>query len=154
MTPNSEVRGDRNAVSVVYEDGEEIVVEGDLSREMYIIQEGQVVVEKNAGGTTLRLGTLERGDFFGEMSLLQDQPRSATVRSVGHTKLMVLHSGSFLMQLRRDPTFAFEVINTLCTRLRRVETDLVHLIARLDLKPEDVDIILKDIQMGSSAEKE
>lgn len=135
-------------VEVVFEDGEVIVAEGDDTREMYIIQEGQVSVEKTAGNTVLHLGTLGRGDSFGEMSLLQNMPRSATVRSVGRTRLMVLHTGGFLLYIRRDPTFAFELINQLCSRLRRVDESLVAVIGKLGLSAEQVKELLSEIEIG------
>ena len=64
------------------------------------------------------LGVLRRGDFFGEMSLLESYPREATARAVGETRLVVLSQGGLLLRLRRDPTFCLEMLHRLSGRLR------------------------------------
>ncbi|MEP4378373.1 MAG: cyclic nucleotide-binding domain-containing protein [Alphaproteobacteria bacterium] len=102
----------------VFQDGEVIVREGDLTREMYIIQSGQAVATKRAGDHEIILNTMEKGDFFGEMSLLESEPRSATVRAKGEVRVYVIHSGGFLLKIRRDPTFAFEMLQKMSGRIR------------------------------------
>ena len=57
-----------------------IVSQGDLGREMYVIHEGKVEITRTSGDGTTSLAILEKGDFFGEMSLLEYLPRSATAR--------------------------------------------------------------------------
>gem|GEM_PF-1522025 len=108
----------------IFEDGEVIIREGDDEREMYIIREGEAVATKAVKDGEIFLCTMGRGQFFGEMGLMASQPRSATVRAKGHTRVVVLRTGSFLVKLRRDPTFAFEIIQELCSRIRRL-TDQV-----------------------------
>jgi CRP-like cAMP-binding protein len=68
---------------------------------------------------------LDRGAFFGEMSLLEGLPRSATARAVGKVSLLVLRPGSLLLQIRRDPTFAFELLQQLSGRIRELNDKLV-----------------------------
>ncbi len=97
-----------------YEDGECIFREGELSMEMYVVQSGSVLVTK-AG---LELGALSRGDFLGEMSLLESLPRSATAVAKGKTRLLCIQPGGFLLKIRRDPTFAFELLQSLSKRIR------------------------------------
>jgi CRP/FNR family transcriptional regulator, cyclic AMP receptor protein len=97
-----------------YEDGEIVFREGDLSLEMYVVHSGSVLVTK--GG--LELGCLERGQFLGEMSLLESQPRSATAVARGPVKLLCIQPGGFLLKIRRDPTFAFELLQSLSSRIR------------------------------------
>jgi CRP-like cAMP-binding protein len=101
-----------------YEPGEVIFAEGDTSTEMFIISEGRVVVTKKVAGSDVFLATLERGDFFGEMALLDSQPRNATCAAVERTRLIAIKSGELLMKLRRDPTFALEMLQTMSRRLR------------------------------------
>lgn len=112
-----------------FEDGEIIVREGDESREMFIIRTGSVEVLKHVAGHEVTLTTLDRGSFFGEMSLLEGLPRSATVRAKGKASLAVLRPGSLLVQLRRDPTFAFELLQQMSRRVRELNDQLVFKVA-------------------------
>lgn len=112
-----------------FDDGEIIVREGEESREMFIIHTGNVEVVKHVGGHEVLLATLERGSFFGEMSLLEGLPRSATVRALGSTKLAVLRPGSLLLQIRRDPTFAFELLQQMSRRTRELNEQLTFKVA-------------------------
>jgi CRP/FNR family transcriptional regulator, cyclic AMP receptor protein len=111
-----------------YEHGEVIVREGDEGSEMFIIQEGEVEVSREMGGASVVLATLGRGEFFGEMSLLESEPRSATVRAVGKTTLLVLKRGGLLLKIRRDPTFAVEMLQHMSHRLRYVNQALTGLV--------------------------
>jgi CRP-like cAMP-binding protein len=81
------------------------------------------------GGHEVRLAVLERGSFFGEMSLLEGMPRSATARAIGKTELVVLRPGSLLVQIRRDPTFAFELLQQMSRRVRELNDKLVLKVA-------------------------
>ena len=116
-----------------FADGEVIVREGDEGREMYLIQDGAADVFKSVDGTEVRLATLERGSFFGEMSLLESLPRSATVRARGATHLLVIEPGMLLIKIRRDPTFAFEMLQHMSRRVRELDEQIVALAARVTL---------------------
>ena|ERR1043166_7965017 len=120
-----------------FSDGEIVVHEGDTSREMFVIQRGSVEVTKLAEAGEVVLATLERGSFFGEMSLLDSQPRSATVRAKGETRLLVIEPGSLLIKIRRDPTFGFEMLQHLSARIRKLEERLVGLMAERGGAPTD-----------------
>jgi len=119
-----------------FEEDSIIVSEGGETKEMFIIQAGRVAIEKNHQGKPLQLKVLEKGDFFGEMSLMEGLPRSATVRALSETKVLVLHSGSFMMKLRRDPTFAFEMISQLCHRIRTENDRLIQLMVEAGISNE------------------
>jgi CRP/FNR family transcriptional regulator, cyclic AMP receptor protein len=110
-------------------DGETIFTEGDSSQEMFVVRSGKVEISKNVGGNALRLATLDRGAFFGEMSLLEGLPRSATARAVGDVSLLVLRPATLLLQIRRDPTFAFELLQQLSGRIRDLDEKLVFKLA-------------------------
>lgn len=110
-----------------YRDGEVIVREGDETREMYVIQTGSVVVTKQIGAREHTLGTMERGGFFGEMALLESMPRHATVRAVGDTKVLVISPGALLLKIRTNPTFAFEMLQSMSRRLREANERLMKL---------------------------
>ncbi|MGE3820373.1 MAG: Crp/Fnr family transcriptional regulator [Isosphaeraceae bacterium] len=110
-----------------FRDGDVIVREGEDGREMYVIQRGSVSVSKTIAGREVEMARLERGEFFGEMSLLESLPRNATIRAVGETTLLVVKPGSLLLKIRRNPTFACEMLLQMSKRLRKVNERLVAL---------------------------
>jgi len=112
-----------------FTDGEVIFAEGDTSTEMYVVRAGKVEISKHVGGHSIGLAVLDRGSFFGEMSLLEGLPRSATARAIGNVAVLVLRSGSLLLQIRRDPTFAFELLQQLSGRVRDLNEKLVFKLA-------------------------
>jgi CRP-like cAMP-binding protein len=61
------------------------------------------------------------------MSLLESLPREATARAVGEVRLLVLSRGGLLLRLRRDPTFALEMLSHLSARLRTAQARLIAL---------------------------
>lgn len=124
----------------VCEDGEFIFQEGDLSHEMYVVQFGKVEVSKNTPKGIVTLAVLERGDFLGEMSLLESLPRSANAIARGKTKLLCIQPGGFLLKIRRDPTFAFELMQALSKRIRNTNE---HLLSSIDGGTLDIGTIRK-----------
>jgi len=101
-----------------FQNGDTIFREGDECREMYIVQRGEVHIIKKTPKGPLTLARLHKGDFVGEMALLESLPRSATAQAVGRTRLLVLQPGGFLLKIRRDPTLAFEMLQRLSRRIR------------------------------------
>jgi CRP-like cAMP-binding protein len=67
------------------------------------------------------------------MSLLEGLPRSATARAIGKTELVVLLPGSLLVQIRRDPTFAFELLQQMSRRVRDLNDKLVLKVANAEV---------------------
>jgi CRP-like cAMP-binding protein len=114
-------------VELVVADGDDIIREGDVGHDMFIVQSGQVRISKQKNHGEVVLATLGRGDFFGEMSLLESLPREATARAVGEVRLLALSRGGLLFRLRRDPTFALEMLNHLSSRLRATQARLMAL---------------------------
>jgi CRP/FNR family cyclic AMP-dependent transcriptional regulator len=101
-----------------FKDGELIFKEGDEDRDLFIIQEGTVQIRKATNAGEIILAELLRGDFFGDMALLQNIPRFASAYSKGNCKVLVLQQGGFLLKIRRDPTFAFEMLQQLSARVK------------------------------------
>ncbi len=110
-----------------YLDGEVVVEEGDNSRDMFVIQSGSVRITKRIGERDVELATLQRGDFFGEMSLMESLPRDASAIAIGETQLLVISAGALLVRMRRDPTFAFEMLQRLSGRVRKLNARVVQL---------------------------
>lgn len=102
----------------VYQKGDAIIKEGETGREMFIIKSGVADVLKGEEGNQIHLATLERGDIFGEMAILENEPRSATVIAREETHLIVLNTGNFMLKIRKDPTFAFNIMQKLSSRIR------------------------------------
>ncbi len=102
------------------ERGDVIVREDDVAtRGFYLILSGSAKVILTApDGREAVLALLEEGDFFGEMSLLDGDPRSATVRSTTETRLMLLRRQSFLDLLQKHPEIAIGLLTILSSRLR------------------------------------
>jgi CRP-like cAMP-binding protein len=96
-----------------------IVEEGLPGDYMYVIREGRVKVSKaSEDGREKIMNFFEGGDFFGEMALLDRQPRSASVKTLGPVRLLALSRRDFLDMLRRSSDLALCVIQELSRRLR------------------------------------
>jgi CRP/FNR family transcriptional regulator/CRP/FNR family cyclic AMP-dependent transcriptional regulator len=96
--------------------GDVVFHKGDPGETMYLIAEGQVkVVLPSDSGDEALLEVLDPGDFFGELSLLDGQPRSATIVATEPTETVVLKA------IRSNPEVAIHLLQALCQRLR--ETD-------------------------------
>ncbi len=133
-----------------FEPGETIFEEGDDSREMFVVLEGTVEVAKTAGTTNIRLAQITRGEFLGEMSLLESLPRSATAKAIDHVKLLAIQPGGFLLKIRRDPTFAFEIMQSLSRRIRLTNEALLAALKTGTATPDQVRAIVEGSEYDSS----
>lgn len=115
-------------VSRTYGDAELICREGESSAEMFVIRRGSVRVFKASPRGELDLAVLSKGDFFGEMSVLEGLPRDASAQALGESEVLVMTAGALLVRLRRDPTFAFELLRRLSGRVRSLNARLVRAI--------------------------
>lgn len=104
--------------------GEIIFSEGDIGTEMYIIQSGTVELLKSIGGETRVLATLEKGDFFGEMSVLEDAPRNASARAKTDVEVVRVNGALFDTMLKNNTEIAIRMMRKLSRRLREVTTQL------------------------------
>ena len=89
------------------------------------------------------MALLKKGDFVGEMSLLESLPRSATARAQGPTKLLAIQPGGFLLKIRRDPTFAFEMLQSLSKRIRVTNDSMLREIGRAESTSESLRAIVQ-----------
>lgn len=107
---------------VAFEKGETIVKRGDRGNGLYLILEGSAEVRR--GGRNLaRLGA---GQFFGEMSLFDDQPRSADVVSLGPSKMAVLQKWEFWGFAASQPGVVLSVLEEMSRRLRAANQALAE----------------------------
>jgi CRP-like cAMP-binding protein len=96
--------------------GEVIVREGDVGDAFYLVTSGTAVVEQNGS----RLRELGEGDFFGEISLLDGQPRTATITATGNVEALVLDRDDFQRLIDDHPSVRLELLMALTERLRKV----------------------------------
>ncbi len=115
-------KGERQTFSVEIKAEELIFEEGDLGTEMFIVQQGKVAILKRYNGREQQLALLGQGDFFGEMSVLEDLPRTATARAASDCRLLQINGSTFDQMLRKNPEIAVRMMRKLSRRLR--ETDM------------------------------
>lgn len=109
------------AVEQKYEAGQDIVRQGDTGVGAFIIRSGRVEVIQERDGRTERLGELRAGDVFGEMALLDEFPRSATVRALEPSTCLGIQRWHFKGILESHPQLALAMLPVLTRRLRRAE---------------------------------
>ena len=110
--------------------GEIIFSEGDIGTDMYIVQSGTVELLKAIGGETRVLATLEKGDFFGEMSVLEDVPRTASARAKTDVELLRINGATFDAMLKGNTEIAIRMMRKLSRRLREVTAMLEDALGR------------------------
>jgi CRP/FNR family transcriptional regulator/CRP/FNR family cyclic AMP-dependent transcriptional regulator len=103
-----------------YNQGDTIVEEGKMGVGFYMIIDGKVEVRK--GGKVL--ATLSKGQFFGEMSLIDEKPRSADVVAVQPTKCFTLSTWVFSALIKEHPEFVFPMLKELVKRLRTAQSSV------------------------------
>lgn len=117
-----------------YEPGSVIVREGSGGDSFFIIESGQVVVYKELDvrepqsndGEMVELARLTPGDFFGEIALLEDTPRSASVRTDTQVRVFEISRPSFKRLLGENLDVAFAVMQTLSRRLRETDQKMIE----------------------------
>jgi len=108
-----------------FEPGEAIVREGETGVGVFMIRKGKVEVTKNSGDETEHLNTLGPGDVFGEIALLTDMPRSATVRATEHTEVLGLTGWNFRAELQKSPDLAYQMLRITARRLAESDARLM-----------------------------
>lgn len=97
--------------------GQTIIKQGDQGIGFLLVLEGSVKVQKNGKS----VATAKAGGFFGEMTVLDDKPRSADIVAAEETKCFGIPSWSFFPMLRSNPSVAIGIIEELVARLRRLD---------------------------------
>lgn len=106
-----------------FEPGAELIREGTAGSSIFLIASGKCEVRRKTPGGTLRLAVLETGDFFGELSVLDPHPRSATVTAYEPCVVLELGGYDFREALQSNRAVADHVIRVLAARLRNVEDE-------------------------------
>lgn len=101
---------------------------GDPGGLLYLISRGKVKISHTTPeGQEVVLAILGRGDFFGELALLDDAPRSATAVALEATETWTLHREEFIHYLTDNPDFALHVLKTLARHIRRLNIQLADI---------------------------
>ena len=106
-------------------DGAIVFNEGDAADGMYVLLGGKVRIFRREHGHEMTLTVLKQGDFFGEMSLFDKKPRSATAQVVGEAELRFISAGEFEGMIS-DP-FVRHMLVKMSERLRHVDEALTKL---------------------------
>lgn len=105
--------------------GEHVFAEGDVGDEMYIVAQGEIeIVIKPDSTEPLHLATVAPGSYFGEMAILDNEPRSATARVSKDTRLLVLKGEQLKELVYVMPDIAFTIFKVLSQRLRKSDRRL------------------------------
>lgn len=107
-------------VSRQYEPGQDIVTQGKGGAGLFILVSGAAeAIRVRSDGSKAVVNTFGPTDFFGELALLDDQPRTASVVTTEETECLVLSQWEFLGALREDPEMSIEVLRELACRFRQ-----------------------------------
>lgn len=128
--------------TVTYKAGDVILSEGEEGRTAFLIVKGSVDVTIGAGDAARTVGTLHEGDVFGEMSLLEPGPRSATVTATTDTECTVTSYDEFIDSIQKDPELAVAFMRTMVHRLRQMNT----LLLTMDPKKRSLLSVFRDWQ--------
>jgi CRP-like cAMP-binding protein len=114
--------------------GELIFAEHELGEEMYVVYSGKIRIYHETGGHEEVLDLVGPGGYFGEMAIIDEQPRSASARASDDTTLLVLHKNDFRSAVRDYPDIAFEVLKEFVRRLRQADQRIRSLAGELAKK--------------------
>ena len=110
-----------------YQDGEIIIQQGDDGNCMYVIQEGQVEVLLESDGQEIKVWVRDSGEFFGEMAIFDRDVRSATIRSLGQSRVLTVDKKNFMRRVHEDPSLAFRLVEVMSKRIRELGEEVTRL---------------------------
>jgi CRP-like cAMP-binding protein len=130
-----------------FAEGTVIFAEGDLGLAMYVIESGTVEIRKNLGGEERVLATLGKGDFFGEMCMLEEEtPRSAAAYAVDDVTAVMIDQSAFTFILKHNPEIAIRMMRKLVIRLQQTTELLEEAVGhKVDIEESGI----KDTESGA-----
>ena len=132
-----------------YPKGSVILFQGDPGDSLYVLRQGRAkVVLIGEDGREVILGVLEPGAHFGELALIDDQPRSAHVIAMEDSQLLILRREDFRRRVEANPSVAWALLTELSRRLRRADQKIGGLVL-LDV-PGRISRLLLDLSAESS----
>jgi len=109
---------------VRFRSGDKVFDEGDTGATMFIVQSGAVRLFRDIEEQRRDLGVMEKGDFFGEMSILEGLPRTHTAEAVDDAELIEINSATFDKMIKGNIEIAIRMLRKLSIRLRESERRL------------------------------
>jgi len=107
------------AVRRSYQEGEIVFTQGDPGDALYGVVTGRIRISASTrDGKEMFLNIMEPGDTFGEIALLDGNPRTATASATASSELMIIARAQFLVLLQREPMLAIHLLQLLCQRIR------------------------------------
>lgn len=128
-----------------YKDNDVIFEEGDVCRDLYVVKSGSVRILKKTNQGQIEVAEFTKGDFFGDISLLQSLPRYAGAYAKGNCQLLVLQPAGFLLKIRRDPTFAFEMLQQMSLRVKVSSDRVMEMMKRFNIPQEEVQKLMQTL---------
>src|SRR5215212_492087 len=116
----------RMAETVSIPAGQLVLREGDPGDSLYVVLAGELEVTKRQGDQEVLLALYEPGQFFGEMALLEQARRSASVRTLEESRLMIISRAAFQTLLSCSPSAPLKILQTVTSRLRSTESMLIQ----------------------------
>jgi hypothetical protein len=113
---------------VTFKTGQTIFLDGELGTEMFIVQKGKVEIRKQIGQEVRVISVMEKGDFFGEMSILEGMARSATAVAIEDTECIAINESTFDQMLHGNLEIAIRMLRRLSKKLRET-TELLDQVA-------------------------
>ena len=111
-----------------YEAGQMILLEASEGEQCFFVTEGSVKITRlSKDGREVILAILNDGDFFGEMSLLDGESRSANVIALDDTKVLTLNRNDFLLVIKEYPQIAIQLLKEMALRLRKSDRQIASL---------------------------
>ena len=118
----------KSCVERSYKAGQSLVKQGDSGVGLYMIVSGKVkILKETINGETLEIAVQGPGDFFGEMTVLDNAPRSASVIAIENTECLLLTSWDFRARLEVHPEIALDILPIVVKRFRETNEKLVSL---------------------------
>lgn len=117
--------------SVTFEEGEVIYEQNEQGNSMFVITEGQVELVKNKAGIREVMAQLSKGDFFGELNILEHIPRTESAVALSHCALVVIHRSTFEKMLRAKMEIAIRMMQKFSTKLRQAEEKIDQLLSQV-----------------------
>src|SRR5258705_7344317 len=113
--------------TIKFNAGDTILSEGEIGDTAFLITAGSVEVSIGQGAKAKTVGTLDAGEVFGEMSLIEPGPRSATVKAATDTECFVTTYDEFIASIQANPERAVEFMKTLVRRLRQMNERMARM---------------------------
>jgi CRP-like cAMP-binding protein len=139
-----------------YDKGQVVIAEGDIKEKFYIIFKGSVNIYKGYYGKDRSLlANLMTGEMFGELSFIDDQPRSATAVTSENTKLLSIRKDDFLKLLSKSAAISFAIMKWIAATIRKFNKHFVGTIQQRNIVLEQTNRQLKEeVRIRKEKEKE